>query len=386
MFMVDAEGVIFKGKRGDAMFEEPLNDENAYYLFNCDGRPVTVSPLVVRAVSIAASSPCDDHTKEFIKAGAGGLFYMPMWELTELERCRQMCDLKLTAALVTERFLLWGGVARRCFFTGEEAILKADLDEALSKYKEEPQQILSKVGGQDSLQLSHRLLHYKVSDSFKDYTMSLASDEVADLMCDLDLQAVVDRIAMLQTDREQHGFRGKLFERFAHRVLPFGSSSVYPLFMIPEAGGNRSSIPSPRTSKTEPIASIEELKTAACDIYLKPSVRNFAVADAVLKLSDSSEMFVYQMTVGVTHSLANASLWEIINQLGCTKRSKLNLVWVVPPDVDFRRPSLTDELKDVVSQWTLRLPLEVPPALKKLIYASDLALQDSQSTTATPKP
>ena len=216
--------------------------------------------------------------------------------------------------------------------------------------------------------------------------MSIASDKVADLMCDLDLQAVVDRIAMLQTDREQHGFRGKLFEQFAHRVLPHGSSSAYPLLMIPEAEGKKRSIPSPRTSKTEPIASIEELKAAACDIYLKPSVRNFAVADAVLKLSDNSEMFVYQITVGNTHSVANASLWEIINQLGCTKRSKLNLVWVVPPDVGFRRPSLTDELEDFVSQWTLRLPLEVPPALKKLISAADSALQDSQSTTATPKP
>jgi hypothetical protein len=66
MFMVNADGVIFEGKRGDAMFKEPLNDGNTYYLFNCGGKPITVVPLVVRAVSIAVSSPREEHTKEFM--------------------------------------------------------------------------------------------------------------------------------------------------------------------------------------------------------------------------------------------------------------------------------------------------------------------------------
>ncbi len=86
----------------------------------------------VDAVTIVACSPCEDHTKEFIKAGSVDLFYMPMWELDELEICRQMCNLRLTAASITERFLLWGGVARRCFFTGDDAILKDDMAQALA--------------------------------------------------------------------------------------------------------------------------------------------------------------------------------------------------------------------------------------------------------------
>jgi len=384
MFMVNADGVIFEGKRGDAIFKEPLNNENAYYLFNCGGKAGLIIPSVVPAVSIVASSPNEDHTRDFIKAGAGGLFYLPMWELTELETCRQKCDLKLAAGLISERFLLWGGVARRCFFTGEEALLKAQMNQALATYEKEPHSILDKVGGQDSLKLSHRLLHFNVSDTYKNFTMMLASDKVADLMCELNLLGVVDRIAMLQTDREEHGLRGKLFERFAHCVLPLGSSKEYPMYMVPASGGNRKAFPTPCTPKPEPITSMKEVREKPNNTYLLPTVSNFRLVDSLLKPRTA-----IQITVSPTRTISNSSLTDLVNQLGCTKDFKLDLVWVVPPDIAFHCPKLPAELEDRVSQWVLRLTLEVPPALKKIRSATDrafpIAAQESNNNNRSSK-
>ena len=115
MFMVTTRGIIYQGKRGDAMFKEPLRDKSAFYLFNCD-QAGTLTPQIqgVHAVSIAASSPCEAHTKEFGKAGASKLF-MPLWKLEELQLCRELCSLSVTANAVAVNFRTHGGVARPAF-------------------------------------------------------------------------------------------------------------------------------------------------------------------------------------------------------------------------------------------------------------------------------
>jgi hypothetical protein len=355
MFMVSAAGRIYTGQRGDAIFVRPLSDRSTFYLFNCGGKPGVVTPQVtgVHAVSIVASSPCKNHTKEFGKAGASKLF-MPIWDLEELEFCRQLCSVNLSANQVASRFRMYGGVARPAFFTGKESILISDMDEAIAKFKDKPQDVLGLVGDHDSLQASHRLLHYKVADNFESYTVILASDYVGDCMCDANLKGVVERIRMLQ-DNDDHGLRGKLFERFSHRILPLGSTRQFPLLMQPAFGGNRVAIPTPISAVPVPINSIADVASKGDRVYLLPTVSNFPVVDALVTPSTG-----YQMTVSNTHGIAVSSLRELMAVLGCRR---FDLVWVVPPDVDFRCPVFTDSTSNILRQFVLKLPLNVPPSL-----------------------
>ena len=227
MFMVQKNGEIFEGKRGDPVFKGPLADSSAYYLFNCGGSIGTTTPLLenVNAITIAASSPSEDHTKELSKT-RHGVYYMPMWKLDELQLCREKCDLPLTQAVVGERFIKWGGVARQTLFTGDDEALSNQLETALTRFKENPNAVLDSVGGADNRMFSHKLLHYNVDESsFENYSIVLASDYIGDRMCDMNLKGVVEQIAALQTDTQESGLRGRLFEHFAHRVLPLGSKA-----------------------------------------------------------------------------------------------------------------------------------------------------------------
>jgi len=281
MFMVTSEGDIYEGTRNAHVFKAPLNDIDSYYLFNCGGKPGIAVPSVVSALSIVASSPCADHTKEFVKAGSCSLYYMPMWELDELERCRVKCNSKLTAELVTERYSLWGGVARRCFYRGDEALLAADMTNELSKYEADPNSIFSKVGGLNLLEISHCLLHYSVSENFKNFTMILASDKVADRLCDLNFEAVVDQIARLQTKREDSGLRGKLFERFGLRFVPLGCKADEPMSKKTPSK-KRGKIISETLPKAF-IPSIKDIPATPYNTYLIFSHHNAPSIDAAVK-------------------------------------------------------------------------------------------------------
>ena len=57
MFMVQPDGKIFEGKRGDLFFKDQLAKASTYYLFNCGGSVGTTTPLIknVDAVIIAGS-------------------------------------------------------------------------------------------------------------------------------------------------------------------------------------------------------------------------------------------------------------------------------------------------------------------------------------------
>lgn len=357
MFMVTTAGKVFRGKRGDAVFEQPLRDKSAFYLFNCGGLRGALTPLIkgVHAVSIVASSSCEAHTKEFGKAGASNLF-MPMWGLDELQLCRQLCLIDVTANEVAKRFGTHGGVARPAFFTGNPLTLENDIEQALAKFRGKPQDVFGFFGEHDTLQASHRLLHYEVAANFMSYKVILASDYIGDRMCDANLQAVVDHIRLLQ-DNEDHGLRGKLFERFAHRVLPHGNTADYPMMMLPATGGRRSAVHQLTSTVPVLINSIYDIASKDDNVYLLPTISNFPVVDALVKPS-----LGYQMTVSNTHNIAVENLKQIVGVLAC---GQFDLVWVVPPDVHFRCPESPDCDGFVLRQFILKLPLRVPLVLRR---------------------
>jgi hypothetical protein len=337
---------------------EPLRDGQAFYLFNCGGEPIELTPQIkgVHAVSIVATSPCEDHTKEFFKAGAS-MLYMPMWDLDELEQCRLMCVVPLSANVVAERFRVWGGVARPAFFSGDAETLELRMTSSLVKFREKPQDVLGLVGSHDTLQVSHTLVHYEVAAGFRTKSVILASDYIGDRMCAMSLQGVVDRIRVLQ-EMDDQALRGKLFERFAHRVLPLGDTPEHRLLMQPAGGGHRVAIPKPSSAKPVPIASMSDIARQPNGAYLLPTARNFPVVDALVKPCTG-----YQMTVSDSHGIAEDRLEDLVRVLGCKKSNPFRLVWVVPADVEFICPALPIALNQFVLQYILKLRLTVPPTL-----------------------
>ena len=366
MFMVQKNGEIFEGKRGDPVFKAPLADSSAYYLFNCGGSIGTMTPLLesVGAVTIAASSPSEDHTKELSKT-RHCVYYMPMWTLDELQLCRVECDLPLPQAVVADRFAVWGGAARQILFTGDDEALSNQLETALTRFKENPQDVLKSVGSTDTRMVSHKLLHYNVDKtSFKKYSIVLASDYIGDRMCDMNLKGVVERIANLQTDTQENGLRGRLFEHFAHRVLPlgskaFGDTAKLRLKMSPFPLGGKD-VPIPDVASSRDIRRISDLLVVLpsdSNIYLKPTVPNFPVVDSLVTPRTG-----YQITVSKMHDIVINPFIAMLDKLGCTKELKFRLVWVVPADVNFKYKKLPATITDRVEQFILKLPLLVPPS------------------------
>ena len=369
MFMVQRNGEVFEGKRGDPIFKDSLADSSTYYLFNCGGSISTTTPLLesVSAVTIVASSPSEDHTKELSKTNHN-VYYMPMWKLDELELCRTHCASTLTMDVVADRFATWGGVARQVFFMGSKVALRKQLDSALARFKEKPQEVLGCVGGADSQMVSHKLLHYKVDESsFEAYSLMLASDYIGDRMCAMSLNGVVERIALLQTHNEEHALRGKLFEHYAHRVLPLGSTAFGNNLLKMSPVGAGKDVLLPEAADRKGIRTTRDLRLyrETSGIYLQPEVPNFPVVDSLL-----TPLIGYQVTVSSTHDVKVESFKTLLDELGCTKKRKFRLVWVVPVDIEFKCTPLCATIKDRVEQFTLKLPLLVPPSLLKAIADS----------------
>ena len=366
MFMVQLDGTIYRGKRGDSVFEEPLANTSTYYLFNCGGSTGTTTPLLesVSAVTIVASSPSEDHTKELSKTNHN-VYYMPMWKLGELQLCRNICVSPLTEAVVADRFAKWGGVARQALFTGDDEALSNQLETALVCFRDNPLLVLCGVGSSDSKVVSHKLLHYQVDEiAFKKYSTTLASDYIGGRMCDMNLQGVVDRIAVLQTDKEEHTLRGRLFEPFAHRILQLGSKAFgeKPLRML--SLDNDKYVTIPDITSSVAIRSIIDIDpySNTNGIYLKPEVPNFPVVDSLVTPRTG-----YQVTVSSKHDIKVAPFKELLDKLCCTDKLKFRLVWVVPPDVDFKCPKIADSSIIIrVEQFILKLPLFLPPSLKQI--------------------
>jgi hypothetical protein len=376
MFMVQKNGEIFEGKRGDPVFKDPLADSSAFYLFNCGGSVGTTTPLLenVEAVTIAASSPSEDHTKELSKT-LHSVNYMTMWNLDELQLCREKCTSPLSRAVVDDRFAQWGGVARQVLFKGDEEILSAQLETALSKFDLNPQDVLSCVGGADTRMMSHKLLHYNVDESsFKKYSVMLASDYIGDRMCEMNLKGVLKRIASLQTDTEENGLRGRLFEHFAHRVLPlgsraFGNTAKLKLKMSPfPSGGDDVPIPEVASSqKTRSISDLPAFSPSGRCVYFKPTVPNYPIVDALVTPRTG-----YQITVSTSHGVKIDPFITLLDKLGCTEELKFRLVWVVPSDVNFKCKELPAIISDRVEQFILKLPFLVPPSLA---FAKDFSVK-----------
>ncbi|CAK4542770.1 unnamed protein product [Aphanomyces euteiches] len=197
--------IVAEGSPND--FLQILKNTDTYYIVDA------VKPAMYVAKTILLSPPRRSIWYEFNKTCCEPS-YMPVWSRGEILQCRELMYSDTPVAVVEDCFRRWGGIARYQALL-EYAIDMVDLDWLA--------QACCRLDADDA-QVAHRLLHYRVSETFDYEGFVFASDYVQQMVYDrlytMDkrkLLAFIDGSGGLGTLPE---LRGHLFQGHDHSVLP----------------------------------------------------------------------------------------------------------------------------------------------------------------------
>jgi hypothetical protein len=187
-----------------------LDEPTTYYIVDA------VKPPYYSAKTILLTSPRRSIWYEFNKTNCQSC-YMPVWSSNEILKCRELMYSDTPENVVQDCFRRWGGIARYVLRFAqvddqqvllEKAIEIVDLDWLVNA--------CGKLDANDA-QVSHRLLHYRVSKRFNNECFVFASQYVQQLvykrLYDKDKRKLLEFIALAV-------LRGHLFEGHVHSVLP----------------------------------------------------------------------------------------------------------------------------------------------------------------------
>ncbi|EEY61763.1 crinkler (CRN) family protein, partial [Phytophthora infestans T30-4] len=214
-----AHNVVAQGSQED--FVRILDQPTTYYIVDA------VKPAYYPAKTILLTSPRRSIWYEFNKTNCRSC-YMPVWSLKEILQCRELMYSDTPMAVVQKCFRRWGGIARYVLRFSQVRNQQLLLEKAMDIVDLD---WLVKACGQldaNDAQVSHRLLHYRVSKAFDSEYIVFASQYVQ--------QAVYNRLykkdkrKLLEFIAASDGFgalavlRGHLFEGHVHSVLPRGGT------------------------------------------------------------------------------------------------------------------------------------------------------------------
>ncbi|CAK4177625.1 unnamed protein product [Aphanomyces euteiches] len=196
--------IVAEGSPND--FLQILKNTDTYYIVDA------VKPAMYVAKTILLSPPRRSIWYEFNKTCCEPS-YMPVWSRGEILQCRELMYSDTPVAVVEDCFRRWGVDDQQALL--EYAIDMVDLDWLA--------QACCRLDADDA-QVAHRLLHYRVSETFDYEGFVFASDYVQQMVYDrlytMDkrkLLAFIDGSGGLGTLPE---LRGHLFQGHDHSVLP----------------------------------------------------------------------------------------------------------------------------------------------------------------------
>lgn len=118
LYKIDRRGKMYQATDRPA-FETELMSPDNYYVY--DSRMHAVPRFTIMAKAIIAASPNKAHYKQQRKVPTFTRLFMPLWDLDELQLCREHCYPEITAESVAHMHSLVGGVARTVFAETESA-------------------------------------------------------------------------------------------------------------------------------------------------------------------------------------------------------------------------------------------------------------------------
>ncbi|KAG3133725.1 hypothetical protein PI126_g19044 [Phytophthora idaei] len=211
--------MVVQGSQQD--FVGILDQPTPYYIVDAVKR--TYYP----AKTIFLTSPHRSVWFEFNKTNCRTR-YMPVWSQQEIFKCRELVYSDLPVAVVQDCFRRWGGITRYVLWYAqlddqqvllENTIVIVDVNWLVDA--------CGKLDADDA-QVSHRLLHYRVSKRLANEYFVFASQyvqqEVYKRLYVKDKQKLVDFISASDGIGALAVLRGHLFEGHVHSVLPRGGA------------------------------------------------------------------------------------------------------------------------------------------------------------------
>uniref|UniRef100_A0AAV1TTM9 Crinkler effector protein N-terminal domain-containing protein n=1 Tax=Peronospora matthiolae TaxID=2874970 RepID=A0AAV1TTM9_9STRA len=331
-------GTAVAGSNTD--FKDILGQSETFYVV--DG----FEPKVYEAKTILLTSPQPEVWRTFHKVHCER-FYMPVWTEQEILHCRELMYPDRPLECVMECYRKWGGIARYvlCFtMVGSQQNL---LGEAIDEVNLEA--IVNSNGkmSANDVMISHRVLHFRVSDDFSNEGYRFASRHVLNMVYHNVFAKNRGRLlAFLSSCSKIGSFAvvyGSLFESYVHTILPRGGR--FRVRRLIEGSKKRAAGREEGKSKKTRVITDEDIeevvlrerkvtvfegnaRVTADDppTYLLPASGNFESVDA---MGTPNEL--YQITCAKVHPCKHQGLRRVLDMLG--NPAEPRLYFVVPADI-----------------------------------------------------
>lgn len=222
-------------------FTDQLKQVTTVYICDVGGRG-SPEPLICAACTIVLSSPDDSHYHEWLKLKKKPAVYMPSWSSDEVTAVvptiypqRFLAD--GATSIYPARFKLYGGIARSIFSPDTDDRMEVELNKVVKSCNLTA--LFHSIESGERLGPLQQLVHYTVqwfqadgsTPDFRTASMDFSSDAIADrIMQQKDAEEQNEVVTFLTSATgkpDVGGMRGKVFERYAHRLLSAGGNFKY---------------------------------------------------------------------------------------------------------------------------------------------------------------
>jgi hypothetical protein len=313
--------------------DEALFLSNTWYLTD------TLDPIPgeVKAVTILVSSPSEKHYNEFLKYPSNdSLRYLPVWTLEELMQAAPLYQ--LSTEVVERRYCIIGGIPRYVLEKSSEDLIPV-INSAVAKLNIEKFHLIASGLLSKEEEISHRIVHYVVDESFNMTTLQFSSsyttEKALELFSKYQHQNLCNFILYSEHSTISSGLRGNLFEAFAHRLLSNGGT--YDCRSLDDGEKRCISLTALVTDR------FTDIKKCIGGKYFIPWNPNYPCIDSIIRNS-----FLFQMTVSNFHPINGSKMAEIMSD------TKLKELYFVVPRSSFEnfQKQRVDEKKESAKNET----------------------------------
>ena len=318
-------------QQGDlAAFASVLEDATAWYIVDEleKGGP---GPNDSEAKAIVLSSPKRENYNSILKAIGATIRYMPVWSWEEIETCHALLyadDPERPLKEVEQAYTRWGGIPRYVLEKLRDPSIQNELGRSVSR--SDMAKLTAAVGELEAADdLSHRVLHIAVTRPYINTTVVFGSSTIANLVLtkleSQDSDRLVSFLRYAVSDPTIAGFRGMVFEAYAHRALRAGGT--FQVRRLTAADGDETStIELKLDSELRLLKTVNDLGACPAGAYCQALAQNFPVVDAAVLPSQ-----LFQMTVSPKHGVSRAGLRRVLGLLPAAPR--YDLFFVVPDEL-----------------------------------------------------
>jgi hypothetical protein len=316
------------------------------------------NPLSSACITLYISSPRSDQYKSFVKQEGATEWYFPVWTIDELQTCQCQCYPDLSIEILTERFRVYGGVARIVFDQDYSIKFPKTMEHALADVNA-VKAVKNFCIPTSIFETTHTLLHIIVSNDgkFEFRHVDIASEYVGEQLWKMYYQEMILNL--------QEMFGGSpsvisrhIFEIFGHLVFSKGGQTL-KCRCLEDDDDTISTITLDRLNSPKNTFGKNSIPTAISPAsYYEPTDDdNFPAIDSF------SPQGMFQFTVSAEHPIRGV---DILARL-CKLYHEPKLYFVVPPHQfeKFKRQSFkgrkgTTDVKSIVGlkQYVVELDLK----------------------------